>query len=146
MTVILRRRGCLGWLAACALSPREGLACEYQAATLRILHPWTRATAPGQADAIVGMTFDEVARDDRLIGVSTPVAARAVLIDRDGPADVDLPIPAGQVTTLDEQGVTLRLQELRHALEVGRSYPLRLLFAEGGPVVATLNVDYARFR
>lgn len=141
-----RRRACLAWLAASALAPIDARACEYQAATLRILHPWTRATAPGQTDAIVAMTFDEVLHDDRLIGVSTPVAARAVLDGHDGPTEVDLAIPAGQITTLAEHGVTLRLLDLRHPLEIGRSYPLRLLFAAGGPVLATLNVDYTRFR
>jgi copper(I)-binding protein len=58
---------------------------------------------------------------------------------------VDVPIAAGTTLDMHEQGVHLRLTPLRHAIHMGRSYPLRLTFARSGVVHATLSVDYTRF-
>ena len=119
-------------------------ACEYFAPNLRIVHPWTRASLPGETSALLFMKFDEVTERDRLIGVETPVAERVELAGTTGPVDLD--IAAGHETVLSEEGPHLRLLELRHPLEIARSYPLRLRFEKGGLVLATLNVDYLRFR
>jgi copper(I)-binding protein len=121
-------------------------ACEFFSTTLRVYHPWTSAT-PADADfATVSMTFDDVGRDDRLIGVETPVAADAHLFAGGEARAVDLPIPAGRETVLGPAGSHLRLVRLRHALEVGRTYPMTLVFAEGGRLRTSLSVDFARFR
>jgi hypothetical protein len=120
-------------------------ACEFFAPNLRVLHPWTRATPAEAPFALVNMRLDNVTRSDRLIGVESPVAERAELVGPQGPAGVDLPIPEGRETVLGEAGALLRLVGLRFALEIARSYPLRLQFEHGGTVNATLNVDYARF-
>jgi hypothetical protein len=148
MTHHLHRRALLhAGLAAAAstLIARPASACEYFGANLRLTHPWTRATVPGASAAVVCMRFDEVTRDDRLIGVSTPVASAAELAGPGvGPA-LDLPIPQGQETLLEEAGTHVRLLGLKFPLEVGRSYPLQLHFAQGGVIQATLNVDYGRF-
>jgi copper(I)-binding protein len=137
-------------LALCAsLVVPSARACEYFTSTLRITHPWTRATRE-VASAVLCMKFDEVTETDRLIGVETPVAARAELVEKgEGPAmsralgrEVNLLIPQGRETLLSDDGTHIRLLELQQPLLIGRSYPLQLAFEKGGTILATLNVDY----
>lgn len=116
-------------------------ACDFFSSHLRIWHPWTRATRAGAETAQLFMRFDEVQRTDRLIGVETPVASGARLIARDGPRALDLLIEAGHELTLSEDGVHIELLDLQHPLQIGRSFPLRLVFASAEPVNAMLNVD-----
>jgi periplasmic copper chaperone A len=147
MKFLLDRRGALRGAAAlgiAALAPRAR-ACEYFASTLRITHPWTRATAPDARSAIVCMKLDEVSETDRLVGVQTPVAEGAEIVGPGARPGVDLLIPAGSEIQMSEHGLHLRLLGLRHPLEIARSYPLVLHFEKAGAVSATLNVDYARF-
>jgi copper(I)-binding protein len=142
-----RRRAVLQTgLALCAsLVIPSARACEYFTSTMRITHPWTRATRE-VASAVLCMKFDEVTETDRLIGVETPVAARAELVVKgDGPAvsrEVNLLIPQGRETFLKDDGTYVRLLDLQQPLFIGRSYPLQLAFEKGGTVLATLNVDY----
>lgn len=119
-------------------------ACEFFTATLRITHPWTRATAPGDPFAVVCLTFDEVSVADRLIGVTSPVAAGAEMGGDQPGGPVDFLIPARRETVFSEEGVHVRLVGLRHPLELARSYPLTLVFEKGGAIGTKLSVDYAR--
>jgi copper(I)-binding protein len=136
-------------LTGAALAPRAR-ACEYFSSQLRITHPWTRATPAGAESAVLCMRFDEVAQADRLIGLDTPVAQGAELVLPGGKTSgkngaLDLAIPAGRETLLSEAGPHIRLLGLTQPLELARSYPLKLVFENGGVVIATLNVDYMRF-
>ena len=147
MSRLIRRRAVMqaGLALGSTLLLRPAQACEYFGTTLRVTHPWTRATADGADTALLCMRFDEVQRADRLIGVETPVAAGAVMDgDHPGPV-VNLPIPVGRETVLGESGTVLRLVGLKLPLEVARTYPLQLVFEHGGVIEATLNVDYGRF-
>jgi copper(I)-binding protein len=148
MACSLHRRNVLrAGLALCApLALPDAHACEYFADGLRVSHPWTRATPPGATTAVLCMGFDEVAADDRLIAVETPVAAGAEMGGATAGGAVNFVIPAGQASALSEHGSFVRLVGLRHALEIGRTYPLTLGFERAGLVIASLNVDYARFR
>ena len=147
--VALNRRTFLqtGLVLGAATPWRDARACEYFSPTLRITHPWTRATPMGAPFAVLAMRFDEVSQDDRLLAVETPVAEAVVYVPGGAGAQVELPldIPAGRETVLLDAGPHLRLLRLTQALEVARSYPLRLVFEKGGTVKALLNVDYARF-
>lgn len=129
-----------GLLLALGVPSSPARACEYVTQTMRIVHPWTRATAEGAAQAVLCMTFADVTEDDRLVGVETPVATGSDL------PDGGLLIPAGPEVVLTERGTHVRLTGLQHGLEVGRAYPLTLHFRTGGQVLASLNVDFARFR
>lgn len=120
---------------------RPANACEFFSSRLRIWHPWTRATRADADSAKLFMRFDEVQRTDRLVGIDTPVAGGARLISRDGPRPLDLLIEAGQDLALTEDGLHIELLDLQHPLQVGRSFPMRLVFASAEPVNATLNVD-----
>jgi copper(I)-binding protein len=59
---------------------------------------------------------------------------------------VDFVIRAGEESVLSESGTHIRLTGLNHAVEVGRAYPLKLVFERSGEVNALLNVDYPSFR
>ncbi len=145
-TLSRRRIVQVGLLSGLALPGRSARACEFFGATLRVTHPWTRATADDAQAAVVCMKFDQVTRDDRLIGVETPVAASAEMAGIGARRSVDFAILQGSETQLSESGTYLRLLGLRVPLEVGHAYPLLLHFEVGGPLRTDLTVDYARFR
>ena len=135
-------------LALCAspvLAP-AAFGCEFFAANLRIIHPWTRATALEDGFAVISMIFDQVTQADRLIGVETPVAEAAEMGGKDASRKVSSLIPAGRESALSELGTHVRLVRLQHPLELGRTYPLKLVFEKGGVVNADFDVDYERLR
>jgi copper(I)-binding protein len=136
----------IGLASGLSLAGVRAHACEFFSSTLRVTHPWTRATADGESQAIVCMKFDEVQEDDRLIGLETELASSADLAGLGARADINLAIPQGQETWLSEQGTYVRLLGLLLPLEVGRTYPMRLHFEKGGLLRADLSVDFARFR
>jgi copper(I)-binding protein len=119
-------------------------ACETFTATLRITHPWTRATDAGDPFAVVCLTFDEVTTADRLIGVKSPVATGAEMGGDPSGGPVDVLIPAKRETVFSEEGVHVRLVGLKHPLGFGRTYPLTLIFEKGGSIGTELSVDYPR--
>ena len=123
----------------------QAQACEFFAAHLRITHPWTRATAPGETSALVCLRIDEVTLSDRLIQVVTPVADAAEMGGVLLPGPVNVAIPVDEVTQLSEAGPHIRLVGLRHPLEVAREYQMDLIFERAGVVQARLSVDYTRF-
>lgn len=135
--------GLAGTLAAAGLPAR---ACEFWVPTLRVIHPWTRASADGQTTAVICMKFDQVQKADRLIGAQTMVAKRIELAGAPAAPAIDVAIPFGRETQLTEQGTHLRLVGLLMPLDVGRTYPLELQFEHGGTLRADLSVDYTRFR
>lgn len=148
MKANLQRRSVLhaGLALGAAAVMRPAGACEYFTSTLRVTHPWTRATEHGANWAVLCMKFDEVRQADRLIGVQTAIATGAEMGGVGARREVDFLIPEGQETYLDESGTFVRLLGLKHALEVGRSYPMRLSFEHGGSFDASLTVDYTRFK
>ena len=138
------RRHLLIALGTTALA-RPAAACDFFSSHLRIWHPWTRATRVDAETAKLCMRFDEVNRTDRLIGVETPVAGGVRLAGPGAPeggAGLSLLIREGQELTLTEDGLHLELLDLQQPLQIGRSYPLRLVFEAAEPVNALLNVDY----
>jgi len=144
MSPLFNRRAMLRATAAAAsaLVLPQAQACEFFATTLRIWHPWSRASLPGATDAVVCMRLDEVRLADRLIGVETPLASGADLAGLKAGTLSDLLIPAGQETLLSEDSTYLRLTGLQQALEVGCAYPLKLVFEHGGTVNAQLSIDF----
>ncbi len=137
------RAGCVLGATLVGLAPAR--ACEIVAGHLTIIHPWTRASAPGATWANVCMTFQDVTQTDRLIGAESPVAEGAEWGGEGALSALNFVIRQGQTSVLSEAGPHLRLMRLKFPLQVGRQYPLALEFAAAGWVQATLSVDYARF-
>lgn len=131
-----------GMAAGAALVLPAARACEFFTTNLRIVTPWTRATMVGTTSAVIGMTFNDVAQDDRLIGVETPVAERAVMVGPGVGPQVNFTIPQGKETVLGETGTVLRLEGLNTPMGIGRIYPITLFFEKGSTVVADLHVLY----
>ena len=140
-----RRRllgGALAWSAALVVPGAR--AHEIITTTLRVTHPWSRATAPHDGFAVLCMKFDEVAEDDRLTLVESPVAVSAEMAGSAAGPSIDFLIRAGQETFLAETQTHVRLIGLKFPLEVGREYPLRLGFAKGGVYNTSFSVDQDR--
>jgi copper(I)-binding protein len=139
---VLKAALAVGTAALLPIAPAR--ACEFFCTSLRVTHPWTRASAAGADSAIVCMRLDEITESDRLIRVTTPVATGAEIVLAGGKRSgtVDLPLPAGQDITFTESGLHLRLTGLQHPLEMARTYPLTLEFEKGGVIEADLSVDY----
>jgi copper(I)-binding protein len=151
MNTFIARRTCLRASLATGLAcvGLQARACEFFSSNLRITHPWTRASGDDDTRAVVSMRFDQVQEDDRLIGVETMVASGCEMVESASglvKPGVDFFIPKGQETELSEKGSFLRLTGLRMPLDVGRTYPMRLIFATGGSLRAELSVDFLRFR
>jgi copper(I)-binding protein len=124
------------------IAMRPARACEFVTDTLRVTHPWTRASEPGATSALLGMRIDEVTRADRLLEVSTPVATGAELAGAPG-RPLELEILPGSELDFSEAGIQLRLTGLKVPLFTGRDYPLSIAFEHGGVVHARLIVDQA---
>lgn len=148
MSTLPSRRRVLhtGFSLGLALALPAARACEFMTPTLRVTHPWTRATADGSTTAVLCMRFDEVNQTDRLVLVETPVAAAAEMGGALARPEVDFLIPQGEETYLDDSGTFVRLLGLTQPLQLGRSYPLRLGFEKGGVFNTTVSVDFGRFR
>lgn len=147
MSFVLSRRLALQAGAAMGVSAlwTSARACEFSTPYLRVTHPWTRVTPEDAPYAIVSMKIDQVSKDERLIGVETPVATRAEIGGISTGAStsgMNLLIERGRELRLSEQGVHVRLLGLTQPLLIGRTYPMRLIFAQGGAMDAELNVDY----
>jgi hypothetical protein len=111
----------LACVALVSFATAIAVAQEYRAGTLRVLHPWSRPTAPGVS---VGAAYFEVrnegATDDRLVGASTPIAARVEIHETRIVAGVAqmraqeaVAIVAGRTITAAPGGLHLMLIELR---------------------------------
>jgi len=123
--------------------PLATQACEFFCTTLRVTHPWTRASAGPQAStAVVSLRIDEVSQADRLLRVSTPVADGAEFVDVQGRRLDAIEFAPGQTLELGETGPRIRLTGLAHPLEMARTYPLTLEFEHGGVIQADLSVDF----
>lgn len=117
-------------------------ACEFFTPYMRVYSPWARATPAGVSSASLCMSFDEVVKADRLIGVETPTASGAELVGAAASTHVNLLIPQGSDTVLTEGGVHIRLTGLRFPLEVGREYPLTLVFEQAGVLQADFDIKF----
>ena len=146
-SLLIDRRSALrvGAAFGAALVLPQARACEFFADNLRITHPWCRATRLDATSVAVSMFFDQVTRDDRLIGVQTMVAEGAEIGGQQASAKIDFPIPEGVETHLSESGSFLKLTGLKFPMQVARTYPLVLTFAHGGVVQAQLNVGLQAF-
>lgn len=117
---------------------------------ITVLSIWARATPPGAKSGAVYLTLrNRGAADDRLIGVTTPVASQAGLhaetmengvMEMRPLASVD--VAPGATASLKPGGNHIMLTGLKRPLKQGDHIPLTLKFAHAPPL--TVQVEVAR--
>ena len=113
-------------------------ALSQPAPAIEIERPWARPTAPRQS---VGAAYMQLRSPggDRLLGASSPVAARVEVHETQMEGDVMrmrgrevLDLPPGKVVTLAPGGLHFMLIGLAAPLAAGQRVPLALRFEQGG--------------
>ena len=134
---------------AAALVSGGAFAHDYQLKTLRIDHPFTRATPPGAKVAGAFMTIANQGKDaDRLIKVASPAAdlvqihEMAVvggIMKMRAVQGVDL--KPGATTELRPGGFHVMLEGLKQPLRQGDKIPLTLTFEKAGSIEVNVDVE-----
>jgi copper(I)-binding protein len=122
---------------------------DYAFASLKIDHPFARATPPGAKTGGVFITVENTGtQSDRLLSVSTPMAGVAELHQMSVDAGVmrmrgvaALEVRPGEKLQLRPGGYHVMLSELRQPLKVGDKFPLTLKFQNAGAVEVSVWVE-----
>jgi len=135
----MKRLGIVAVLMAALTSPAW-------AASVAVTGAFARATLPGSDTGVVYLTLQSDA-DDKLVGVSTPVAGSAMLhktamtgmvMSMDMLSEIDL--PAGQKVVLQPDQLHIMLEGLKQPLVKGSTIPLHLVFAKAAAEDITVPV------
>jgi len=120
-----------------------------QPSRIEVSGAWTRETAAGQSIGGGFLTIsNKGAAGDRLLGASSPLAARVEIhemtmtdgIMRMRPIPNGIDIPAGKIVSLNPGGVHLMLIDLKEPLMVAESIPLTLDLERAGHIETALRV------
>ncbi len=122
---------------------------EYTAKSVKVAHPWARATPPG---AKVGAAYLEIAAAkqgaDTLIGARADVAGRVEIHTHkheDGIMKMQqierLPVAAGQSVVLKPSGDHIMLMDLKKPLVEGDLLPITLVFEKAGEFTVEATVE-----
>jgi copper(I)-binding protein len=122
---------------------------DYALKSLRIDHPFARATPPGAKAGGVFVTIENTGpQADRLLRVSTPMAGVAELHAMSVDAGVmrmrgvaALDVGPGEKLQLKPGGYHVMLSDLRHPLQIGDKFPLTLTFEKAGAVEVSVWVE-----
>ena len=134
--------------AALAVSP--ALAHDYTVGSLKIGHPWARATPKGASVGGGYMTITNTGTaSERLTGGSSAVAQSFEVheMKMDGgvmkmrPVARGIEIKPGQTVTLDPDGYHLMLVRLKEQLKQGSRFKATLEFAKAGKVEVDFVVE-----
>ena len=110
---------------------------------------WSRPATAGLPKGVAYLTLtDHAATGDRLMGGSSPKAARVSLhhsVMKAGvmnmlAVDDGLELPPGRTVVLAPGGYHLMLEGLKGGLKLGESYPLTLRFAHARPMKVQVQV------
>jgi len=134
-------------LLAVAASLLLAGAAAAQTGQIAVKEAWARAT-PGGAETGGAYLTIVSPTADRLVSVSTPVAAKAELhtMSMEGgvmkmrPLERGVELPAGQPVTLKPGGMHVMLLGLKQPLHQGQSFPLTVTFEKAGSREVTVSV------
>jgi copper(I)-binding protein len=146
----------IGWHAVIARTGRQAADAEAlnvsetdpgQAGAIRAEQAWARATAPQQKVGGAYVTLISPA-DDRLVGVSSPIAGRAEVHEMRMDGNVmrmrevtdGLALPAGKVVALAPGGYHIMLMDLKQPLVAGQVILMQLRFRSAPPMELRLQV------
>jgi periplasmic copper chaperone A len=136
--------------ALLALVAGSATALDYQAGTLRIGHPWTRAT-PNSAR--VGGGYLTVTNTgptaDRLVGGTLVEASRVEIhqmtmeagVMKMHPVEGGLEIPPGETVTLKPGGYHMMFMDLKGQFKQGEMIKGTLVFEKAGTVPVEFKVE-----
>lgn len=119
---------------------------------LEIVHPWTPAMVePNQTNVPVYMTLKNDADiAERLLGATTPLAAKVEIIDLRSQAGIQLPVavsalpvPPGGKLVLGTEGPRLLLSGFKKRLVAYDTFNLTLQFEKAGRVEIEVMVEEA---
>ena len=118
--------------------------------SIKIGHPYARATAPGQPVGGAFLKLDNQGGDDRLVSVTADVSTAVELHSMALEGDVmrmrqveAIVLPAGKAVELKPGGLHMMLIGLKAPLKAGDTFPIRLRFEKAGIVAVTVNVEAA---
>ena len=114
--------------------------------SVRVSDAWARASVLASRPVASYLTI-ESAVEDRLLGVTTPVAGHVMIhaVEKDG--DVSrmkhietLEVPTGERITLAPGGMHLMLMGLQDKLSEGTTFPMTLNFENAGEIKIEVSV------
>jgi copper(I)-binding protein len=136
-------------LAACLTVAGGVAADEYRLQSLRIVHPFARATPPGAQSGGAYLTIENSGTTAAtLISAASPVAGAVELhqMAMDGGmmtmrAVRAVDVPPGGRLELKPGGYHIMLLDLKQPLKVGDKFPLKLSFQNLGTVEIAVEVE-----
>lgn len=140
----------LAALIALAAVATPLLSHEFAAGPIKIAHPWSRETAPGQDVGAGYLTIINSGKtDDRLLSASSPAVAQVEVHTVGMVAGVmrmrelkdGLAIPAGATVTFKPGGYHIMMIGLKAPLKKGAMVPAELRFAKAGRVKIAFKVE-----
>lgn len=140
MTLMNRRNAMASMALAWPLTARSH---EYYLLAFTLVHPWALPSEPGQNNAPVYFTVQDVLHRDRLLKASSPIAESIEFrksMDNEEASLVELNIDPATAPLFGAAGLHLRLQGLRQPLQLYGAYPLMLSFEQSGRVLVQISV------
>lgn len=144
----------MAWIAAAAGFAFAGFAAqahEYKVGDLTIEHPWARPTAGPNMLGAAYMTLKNGGKEaDTLQSASSPGAGMVMIHQNiqgaNGVMEMrhvegGLTVPPGGTVALQPGGYHIMLMGLKHNLEEGKSFPLKLSFAHAGDVDVEVKIE-----
>ena len=139
-------------IIAIAILLASGLSAQahdYTLGSLKINHPWARATAPGAAAGGGFLKIDNTGAADRLVsaqaGVASAVELHTMAMDgnvmRMSKLERGIELPAGQSVVLQPGGLHIMFIDLKAPLKEGEKFPLKLKFEKAGEVTVEVKVE-----
>jgi copper(I)-binding protein len=145
----MNRRHLLVLSAAVALFGLPAAAHDYTLGSLKIGHPWARATPPSAPSGGGFLTVTNTGTTaDRLVSASSPAAGQIQIhemkmdgaIMRMRELENGVEIPPGATVTLAPGGVHLMMMGLKNPLQAETRVPLTLVFEKAGKIDVELTV------
>ena len=133
-------------LALCSLN---SVAHDYTIGSIKIGHPWTRATAPGAKTGGGFLKLENKGSEDRLVSASATVSEAVELHSMSMEGDVmkmrkldkGIELPAGKTVELKPGGLHMMLVGLKAPLKEGQSFALKLKFEKAGEITVDVKID-----
>lgn len=134
---------------AASLVATAALSHDFQSGTIRVDHPWSRATPPGAPVAGGYLKIENAGTEpDRLVSVASEIAASTELhesVVKDGvasmrPLDGPLEVPAGQTVEVGAGNHIMFVKPAR-TLKKGDEFKATLVFEKAGPIEVVFVVQ-----